>query len=99
MKAAFSMILMVVALVGTMSMEMENTGMMPEVVVTAPRFEGEDIAYAGMMPEIVVEASRYIAEEEPGILPEILVIAPRYNRSGLEVTFSHITSSPSWVLN
>jgi hypothetical protein len=32
---------------------------MDEVVVTVPRFEGEDIAYSGMMSEVVATAPRY----------------------------------------
>ena len=37
----------------------EEIGRLPEVVITAQRFEGEDIAYSGMLPEIVVTAPRY----------------------------------------
>ena len=33
--------------------------MLPEVVVTAPRYEGEEISSQGMLPEIVVTAPRY----------------------------------------
>jgi hypothetical protein len=36
--------------------------MLPEVVVTAPRYEGDDISAHGMLPEIVVTAQRYDTE-------------------------------------
>ena len=36
--------------------------MLPEVVVTAPRYEGDDISAQGMLPEIVVTAPRYDTE-------------------------------------
>ncbi len=36
--------------------------MLPEVVVTAPRYEGDDISAHGMLPEIVVTAPRYDTE-------------------------------------
>lgn len=37
----------------------EYIGQMPEIMVTAPRYEHEDVAWSGMMPEIVVTATRY----------------------------------------
>ncbi|UCG90941.1 MAG: hypothetical protein JSV97_07575 [candidate division WOR-3 bacterium] len=54
----------------------EDMGLMPEVVVTAPRY-GADI---GMMPEIIVTASRYEDEDVAysGMMPEIVVSAPRH---------------------
>jgi hypothetical protein len=46
--------------------------MMPEIIVTAPRYEFQDEAWLGMVEEIVVEARRLsssrnekIAEDEP----------------------------------
>lgn len=33
--------------------------MLPEVVVTAPHYEGDNISAYGMLPEIVVTAPRY----------------------------------------
>lgn len=58
----------------------EDTGLMPEVVVTAPRY-GADI---GVMPEIIVTASRYEDEDVAysGMMPEIVVTAPRHNAYG-----------------
>jgi hypothetical protein len=41
----------------------DSTGYMPEVLVTAPRYENEDDAWSGMMEEIVVTAPRYHAED------------------------------------
>jgi len=41
----------------------EYVGQMPEIVVTAPRYEYEDDAWSGLMPEKVVTAPRYTNEE------------------------------------
>jgi cytoskeletal protein CcmA (bactofilin family) len=56
-----------------------DTGMMPEVTVTAQRYEGEDIAYSGMMPETVVTAQRFEGEDVAysGMMPEVVVVADR----------------------
>lgn len=35
-----------------------EVGMLDEVVITEPRYVGEDIAYSGMLPEIVSTAKR-----------------------------------------
>ncbi|KPK73883.1 hypothetical protein AMJ87_00090 [candidate division WOR_3 bacterium SM23_60] len=37
-------------------------GSMPEVTVTAPRYEYEDEAWSGLMPEVVVTAVRPVVE-------------------------------------
>jgi len=57
-------------------------GMMPEVVVTAPRYESEDIAHSGMMPEVVVNAPRYKNEDPAwsGLMPETVVTEPRFEQ-------------------
>ncbi|UCF71672.1 MAG: hypothetical protein JSW49_05215 [candidate division WOR-3 bacterium] len=39
------------------------SGLMPEVVVTAPRFENEDDAWSGLMSEVTVTASGYASED------------------------------------
>lgn len=49
-------------------------GRLSEVVITAQRFEGEDIAYSGMLLEIVVTAPR---GSEIGVLDEVVITAPR----------------------
>jgi cytoskeletal protein CcmA (bactofilin family) len=58
---------------------LNDTGMMPEVIVTAQRYEGEDIAYSGMMPETVVTAPRFEGEDiaYSGMMPEVTVVADR----------------------
>lgn len=38
--------------------ESDSIGMMPEVVVTAPRYENQDEAWAGFVEGVVVEAQR-----------------------------------------
>ncbi len=40
------------------SHEIESIGMMQEVVVTAPRYENQDEAWAGVVEGVVVEAQR-----------------------------------------
>ena len=55
--------------------EDQEIGSLPEVVITAPRYEGEDIAYSGMLPEIIVTAP---AGPEVGMLDEIVITEPRY---------------------
>ena len=61
----------------------EEIGRLPEVVITAPRYEGEDIAYSGMLPEIVTTASRGL---EIGMLDEIVITEPRYK--GEDIAYS-----------
>jgi cytoskeletal protein CcmA (bactofilin family) len=57
----------------------QDAGMMPEIVVTAPRYENEDIAWCGMMPETTVMAPRSTDEEiaQMETTPEIVVSAAR----------------------
>ncbi len=56
-------------------------GRMPEVVVSATRYEHEDEAWAGLMPEVVTVAQRYEDEDDAwtGMMPETIVCAPRYD--------------------
>jgi cytoskeletal protein CcmA (bactofilin family) len=58
---------------------LNDAGMMPEVIVTAQRFEGEDIAYSGMMPETIITAPRFKGDDiaYSGMMPEITVVADR----------------------
>ncbi|MGB3479358.1 MAG: hypothetical protein WBB67_09375 [bacterium] len=67
-------------------------GRLPEVVITAQRFESEDIAYCGMLSEIVVTAPRYEGEDIAycGMMPEVLVTASRYEVSNLDLTLISI---------
>jgi len=52
---------------------MEYVGLMPEVVITAPRYEYEDAAWSGMMPETVTTAPRHSNERMPNaIMADIL---------------------------
>ncbi|KPK69500.1 hypothetical protein AMJ87_10425 [candidate division WOR_3 bacterium SM23_60] len=59
----------------------EYVGQMPEVVVTAPRYEYEDEAWAGLMPETVTTAPRYEYEDAAwsGLMPETVTTAPRHH--------------------
>ena len=63
--------------------ENHETGILPEVVITEPRYAGEDIAYSGMLPEIVVTAPR---GPEVGMLDEIVITEPRYE--GEDIAYS-----------
>lgn len=54
--------------------------LVPEIVVTAPRFEYEDDAWSGLMPEVVVTAPRYIAEDADS---EIAMSEHRPNARGI----------------
>lgn len=38
--------------------ELDSVGKMPEIIVTAPRYEYQDEAWLGMIEEVVVEAPR-----------------------------------------
>jgi hypothetical protein len=48
--------------------ESDSIGMMPEVVVTAPRYENQDEAWAGLVEGVVVEAQRFIIGSEATIV-------------------------------
>ncbi len=65
----------------------EDVGRLPEVVITAPRYEGEDIAYGGMLPEIVVTAPR---GHEIGMLDEVVITESRYE--GEDIAYSGMLS-------
>lgn len=40
-----------------------SMGHLPEIIVTAPRYEHEDVAWSGLMETVVVTAPRFIADE------------------------------------
>ena len=59
---AFIMLLIIVGSSFLMSAELvqdSSIGHMPEVVVTAPRYEYEDVAWSGLMETVTVNASPY----------------------------------------
>lgn len=58
--------------------DFDYIGMLPEIEVTASRYEGEDIAYSGMLPEIVITAPRYLSEADMGMLEQVVITASRY---------------------
>ena len=58
MLSLIGVILMAAQMSGAQALNINDSGVMDEVVVTAPRYEGEDIAYSGMMPEVVATAPR-----------------------------------------
>jgi uncharacterized membrane protein len=41
-------------------------GMLPEIVVTAPQYEGKTVSHDGLLPEVLVTAPRYDTESYDG---------------------------------
>ena len=67
MQSLIPIIVIIAQVSGPIAMEAHNStyeyiGQMPEIVVTAPRYEQEDDAWSGMMPETIVTAPRYNSE-------------------------------------
>ena len=56
-------------------------GQMPEVVVTAPRYEYADESWAGLLEAVVVSAPRYEYEDNAwsGLMETVIVTASRYD--------------------
>jgi len=90
MKVLLGVIFMITQMPGVYALDIDNKGMMDEVVVTAPRFEGEDIAYSGMMSAVVAKAPRYYSEVELGMMDQVVVIAPRFE--GEDIAYSGMMS-------
>jgi hypothetical protein len=90
MKVLLGVIFMITQMSGVYALDIDNKGMMDEVVITAPRFEGEDIAYSGMMPEVVAKAPRYYSEAEIGMMDQVVVTAPRFE--GEDIAYSGMMS-------
>ncbi len=80
MQALIIILLAVSGSLGTSDGTLDYIGQMPEVVVTAPRYEYEDEAWAGLMPETVVTEARYEHEDDAwsGMMPETVVSETRY---------------------
>ena len=83
MKRFITLLIIIAGFTGLNALEPANNstfdsmGCMPEIVVTAPRFENEDDAWSGLMPEIVTTAPRYDAYS--GLTDTIYVTASRYD--------------------
>ena len=60
------------------ALTIDASGMVDTVVVTAPRYEAEDAAWAGLMPAVTVTAPRYYSPAEKGMMDEVVATAPRY---------------------
>jgi len=58
----------------------QEIAMLPEVTVTAPRYEHEDIAWSGLIDEVVTTAPRYTETEiaQMETMPAVTATAPRY---------------------
>jgi hypothetical protein len=60
--------------------EYNLVGEIPEILVTAPRYNNNtEISELEMMPEILVTASKITADKTIGEIPEVLITASRYN--------------------
>jgi hypothetical protein len=59
----------------------EHIGQITEIVVTAPRYDHEDEAWAGLMETVIVTASRYEYEDEAwaGLMETVVVAGQRYD--------------------
>ena len=57
----------------------QDVALLEEILVTAPRYEHEDVAWCGMMDEVVATAPRYTEVEIAHMetMPEVVVTAPR----------------------
>ncbi len=84
MKRFITLLIIIAGFTGLNALEPANNstfdsmGCMPEIVVTAPRFENEDDAWSGLIPEIVTTAPRDKDTNTIGVMSEIVVTAPRF---------------------
>ncbi len=91
MKKIITLLIIIAGFTGLNALEPANNstfdsiGHMPEIVVTAPRYENEDDAWSGLMPEIIATAPRYDAYS--GLTDTIYVTASRYE----DTDIGHIT--------
>lgn len=64
--------LLIIGLIGVSALIGVDSGLMPEVLVAAPRPDYQEI---GIMPEVIVTAPRY--DKNENMMPEVVVTAPR----------------------
>ncbi len=67
--------------------ELDSVGRMPEITVTAPRYEHQDEAWAGMVKGVIVEARR-VSDREAFV-----------SNAGIEPDFVFIGSNPTEDIN
>lgn len=69
-------------------------GHVPEVLITAPRYEHEDVAWSGLMETVVVTEPRYEFEDVAwsGLMETVIVSSSSYDGPG---AFSSTTGSSS----
>ncbi|UCD06047.1 MAG: hypothetical protein JSV98_02110 [candidate division WOR-3 bacterium] len=101
----FRYLLMVMCIVGLCSfagpessdrMTIDRTGLLPEVVITASRYQYEDDAWSGLMPELVVSAPRFEYEDDAwsGLMSEVTVTASRYGAEDTDSFYAMSESRP-----
>jgi len=73
--------------------ELDSVGMMPEITVTAPRYEYQDEAWLGMVEEVVVEARRLSSSKNGTISEDAIqgVINPIFSSKDMEYNWMFFT--------
>lgn len=81
MIALFIMSMGLLCLLSAGLVEDSSIGHVPEVVVTAPRYEHEDVAWSGLVETVVVTAPRYEFEDIAwsGLMETVVVTASPYD--------------------
>ncbi len=84
MKAVIALFIMSVCLLYPLSADVgidSSIGHMSEIVITAPRYEYEDVAWSGLMETVVVTAPRYEFEDIAwsGLMETVVVTASPYD--------------------
>lgn len=87
MKVLIAMFIMSMGLTCLLSaglVEDSSTGHLPEVVITAPQYEHEDVAWSGLVETVVVTAPRYEFEDVAwsGLMETVIVNASPYDDAG-----------------
>jgi hypothetical protein len=100
MKVMIALFIMSVGLVCTLSaglVEDSSIGHMPEVVIMAPRYEHEDVAWSGLVETVVVTAPRYEFEDIAwsGLMETVVVTASPYDDAGASASTTGYGSARS----
>ncbi len=85
------------ALMSAGLVEDSSIGHVPEVVITAPRYEYEDVAWSGLVETVVVTAPRYEFEDIAwsGLMETVTVTASPYDKTGALVSRTGFGSARS----
>jgi hypothetical protein len=70
----------------------DSIGELPEITITAPRYEHEDEAWSGLLPEVMVIGQRESQEiAYAGIIPATLIQTDNSSRNGIHTTNAVLT--------